>query len=200
MSFDITQLKARLPAMSNSEFSQLSELITKERKRRIRECERLFGDIFCKKVDVKLLYKLPKVTARDLSLENDPIIPEEIVKPSMLNGYPAVWGVTRSNRTFLAIKIYLIDKETQKIIGTVVELFIQLRAEDHASYITAKKNLSNKKKSFTSCFGKRGSLGDREMEAIKKLLQGKKIEAPTRDYQIQMVEEKSSIPSNGIQH
>lgn len=165
--------------------SALMALIQQESTKRKTEIEDSYGNWFCSIVGVERIYSLAVVEAQELDLAKDGKYPEGVVKPSMMKELSAVRGIMGSNRPFIAIKIEILDPTTRKVEGVVVELIFKRYSLDREgkgsifehNYVTALSNATEDGTAFRSCLYNSGGMIDKQITAVRDLLEGKEIVA-----------------------
>ncbi len=181
-----TSMASALRTMNLNELNALRDLIAKEETTRKTELVNTYGEWFCNIVGVDRIFQLTQVEAKDLNLTNDGKYPQCVVQPSMLKNHSAVRGMMGSNRPFVAVKIEVLDSETKKVVGVVVELIFKRYnmegcgrkggAREH-QYVTALANSREDGTRIDSSLYCAGGMTNQQITAVKNLLEGQEIES-----------------------
>lgn len=171
-----------IQSMSASDLINLINMAKQEETSRKTKIENNYGALFSKIIGTDKIYQLPEVQAKDLKLEKDPKYPQGVVRPSMLGEHSAVRGIMGSNRPFIAIKIELLNAETKKVYGVVVELIFKRYPIDgdggkgayyENNYVTALNNASESGESYPSMIYGSGGMSNKQIQVVADILDGK---------------------------
>jgi len=161
--------------------------------------EDLYGKWFCDLVGLEQLRALPVVPAKEVNLDADETYPQYWVKPQHLktSAVRGIWGIEYP-RPFVAVKIELISPATKKVRATVVEVIFKRYSvnRDGAkgkmmedNYVTALGNQTDEGEKYGSVLYSSGGMSSEQIQALRDLLAGKEIPAPTdKRFLIRMVQ------------
>lgn len=179
-----------LASMSLLTLEKLIQNAQQEIIKKQEEVTSKYGDWFCGIIGKEIIFKLPEVKAEALKLHEDRKYPSNKTKPSMLGSYSAVRGMLSYDRPFIAIKIEAKDVINKKLIGVFVEvIFTRFTEKSTGNYVTALCNAAEDGTTHASFLYGTGGMSQQQIEAVRDLLLGKTIPAPTSPtlYEIKMV-------------
>lgn len=155
-----------------------------------------YGKLFCEKIGLKTICRLPVVSAKDLNLEHSGKYPNAMIIPSMLKGEYAVRGMMEA-RPFVAIVLGHVDEKTNEITDVFVEIIFKrysIRGDGgkgkvyEDNYVTANTVWFDKKgnqQEVPSCLYASGGMTPEQLRVVRDLLDGKTCE--TRGYKVKMM-------------
>lgn len=179
--------------MNSQQLQTLLNQAANEMSKREKEIADNYGGFFTSIVGVEQIFRLNVVPADQLNLLGDSKYYAQTVKPSMLKDAPAVRGITSDNRPFIAIQIEMLNPETREVVDKVVELVFKRYSLDfdgkkgalhENNYVTALHNAGENGTFYNSTLYTSGSMSTPQIEAVRDLLEGKEIKAPTGYYLI----------------
>jgi len=180
----------------------ISEL-TKIRKEKVGSIVKIFGQYFTEKIGAGKIESIPEAHQKlhlDLIAQLEALFRNSKyptpLKPIQMGNNATLRG-QNSDRSFIMIKVEVRDSTTKRVIGVSTEIILQryAAADMTSNYVTSNRVDENSQDS--SYLYSNGSMSDKQIEALRDLLEGKEIVAPEDDTKLLRLFKHESDVTNG---